>query len=186
MKNNKIKVKLKNNVRKIFKMILVLIPVFVLLKILSPDRFSPSLKMSSHYAKDMVMIFPAVLIIMGLADVWIPAELVKKYLGQQSGLKGKAVAIILGSLPTGPMYIAFPLAAELIKKKASISNIIIFLGVWASLKIPQIGVEIQFLGIKFAIWRFIFTLISVLMMGLFVEKLVDYKNIKKSVVENRS
>lgn len=62
-------------------------------------------------------------------------------------------------MPTGPMFIAFPIAAELLRKKASIDNVIIFLGVWASLKIPQLGVEVQFLGIKFTVIRFILTLI---------------------------
>lgn len=94
-----------------------------------------------------------------------------KYLGENSGLKGILIAIFLGTLPTGPMYIAFPIAAELLHKKASITNVVIFLGVWASLKIPQIGVEIQFLGLKFAVLRFVLTLISVIAIGLITEYL---------------
>jgi len=136
--------------------------------------------MSSRYLKEMILVFPAVLIVMGLADLWVPTTLVKKYLGQNSSLKGKFIAIILGTMPTGPMYIAFPIAAELLRKKASLSNVIIFLGVWASLKVPQLGVEIQFIGLKFSILRFIFTLISIIIIGIIMEKMIDTKVLFKN------
>jgi len=129
--------------------------------------------MSTRYIKEMISVFPAVLIIMGLADVWVPTSMVKKYLGQSSGIKGKFLAIFLGTLPAGPMYVALPLAGELLRKKASLSNTIIFLGVWASLKIPQLGVEMKFLGFKFSALRFVFTLASVVIMGLLMEKMID-------------
>ncbi|HLV09278.1 MAG TPA: hypothetical protein VKY40_03635, partial [Halanaerobiales bacterium] len=88
------------------------------------------------------------------------------------------LSVILGTLPTGPLYVAFPVAAELLKKGAGLKNIIIFLGVWASLKIPQIGIEIQFLGLKFAFLRFIFTLISVVFTGIIIEYLIKNKTIE--------
>lgn len=168
---------MKNKLFKLLKVTLFIVILSIIFKIYFPEYFNSAITMSGRYAKEMVMIFPAVLLIMGLADVWIPASLIKKYLGQKSGIKGKLLAVFLGTLPTGPMYVAFPLAAELLRKKASISNIIIFLGVWASLKIPQIGVEIQFLGVEFALLRFIFTLISVILMGLLIEKFVDVETL---------
>lgn len=127
------------------------------------------LSISGKYAIEMILIFPAVLILMGLADIWVPKNLVKKHLGETSGVKGIAIAIVLGTLTTGPMYIAFPIASEMLNKGASISNIIIFLGVWASLKIPQIGVEVQFLGLKFSFLRFVFTIISIIVTGVITE-----------------
>ncbi|RAK08487.1 putative permease [Halanaerobium saccharolyticum] len=167
------KLKIKNKLFNLFKAIIFIAILFIIFKIYLSEYFTPAVIMSGSYAKEMIMIFPAVLLLMGLADVWIPSSMIKKYLGQKSGISGKLLAIFLGSLPAGPMYVAFPLASELLKKKPSLSNIIIFLGIWASLKIPQIGVEIQFLGLKFAFLRFIFTLISVILMGLIIEKLVD-------------
>jgi hypothetical protein len=38
------------------------------------------------------------------------------------------------------------MAASLIRKGASITNMVLFLGSWAALKIPQLMVEIKFLG----------------------------------------
>ena len=61
----------------------------------------------------------------------------------------------------------------LIKKGASVSNIVIFLSAWACIKIPQELVELQFLGIKFMAARLILTIIFVAIMGIFIERLID-------------
>lgn len=173
--------KQKKQFKKLGLAITAIILVYLGVRIFVPHRFDPAVAMSGRYAWEMISIFPAVLLLMGLADTWLPSSLIKKYLGRSSGFKGKLLAIGLGSLPTGPMFVAFPLAAELLRKEASISNVTIFLGVWASLKIPQIGIEIKFLGIKFAILRFIFTLISLLLIGFIIERVIDQKNLKGEV-----
>jgi uncharacterized membrane protein YraQ (UPF0718 family) len=172
------KVKLEELIIKTAKTLIIWIVIFLGFRYIFPARFNNALSMSMRYAKEMVMIFPAVLIIMGLADIWVPTDLVKQYLGTKSGLRGKFLAIFLGTLPTGPMYIAFPIDAELLRKKASLSNIIIFLGVWASLKIPQLGIEIQFIGLKFSALRFIFTLISIIIIALIMEKIIDVEELE--------
>ncbi len=174
----KMKKQMKENTKKLIKVIMAVIVVLIVFEIFFPGKFITAINMSGRYGKEMISIFPAVLLIMGLADVWMPASLVKKYLGEESGIRGKVLAVFLGTLPAGPMYVAFPLAAELLRKKASISNIIIFLGVWASMKIPQIGVEIKFIGLKFAFLRFIFTLFSVVIIGIIIERAMDRENIK--------
>src|SRR6056297_1517824 len=170
---DKKKSKLKDNLKKLIIALAISIVAFLILRYFSVNRFQNAFYMSTKYIKEMISVFPAVLIIMGLADVWVPTSMVKKYLGQSSGIKGKFLAIFLGTLPAGPMYVALPLAGELLRKKASLSNTIIFLGVWASLKIPQLGVEMKFLGFKFSSLRFVFTLASVVIMGLLMEKMID-------------
>jgi len=171
-------VKTKSKLTKILKIIIFWLVIAFLFQRFFPERFPLAQEMSSRYIKEMLMIFPAVLVIMGLADVWVPTSLVKKYLGEKSGLKGKIFSFFLGTLPTGPMYIAFPIAGELLRKKASLSNVIIFLGVWASLKIPQLGVEIQFIGLKFSVLRFIFTSISILLISSLMEKIIKGENLE--------
>jgi uncharacterized membrane protein YraQ (UPF0718 family) len=157
------------NLVKVLRIVIVLGLSLGGLSIFFPQIISKSLQISGKYGIEMLLVFPAFLVLMGLADVWIPKELINKYLGQESGLKGILLAIFLGTLPTGPMYIALPIAGELLRKKASLVNVITFLGVWASLKVPQIGVEIQFLGVKFAALRFVFTLASVIIIGFIID-----------------
>jgi len=70
--------------------------------------------------------------------------------------------------------VAFPVAAVLIKKGAKISNIIIFLSAWACIKIPQEMVELKFLGLEFMVLRLILTIIFVVIMGLSIEKIIEW------------
>ena len=151
---------------------LVLIISIVLLLIF-PDRKEAVTTVSWKYFIEMISILPAVMVLLGLFTVWVPKDIVVKYLGSASGLKGIFFAIALGTLPTGPLYIAFPIAAALLKKGARISNIIIFLSSWACIKIPQEMVELQFLGSKFMVVRLVLTIVFVIIMGIFIEKIIE-------------
>jgi uncharacterized membrane protein YraQ (UPF0718 family) len=128
------------------------------------------------YSLEMIMILPAVMVIMGLFSVFVSKEQVVKYLGKTAGIKGGSLAILFGALPTGPLYVAFPMAAALIKKGARISNIIIFLSAWACIKIPQELVELQFLGPKFMVARLILTIIFVAIMGVSIERVIEWSD----------
>jgi uncharacterized membrane protein YraQ (UPF0718 family) len=133
--------------------------------IYSPTMGNRSLSVMKDYAKEMALIMPAVFLLMGFMEVWIDKKKIQKWLGDKSGLKGGLFAFLLGTLPTGPLYAAFPMAASLLKKEASILNVVLFLGAWAALKIPQLMVEIKFLGISFTLVRFVLTLISLVIIG---------------------
>ena len=170
-----IKNKIKDGLMKLVKYLFVITIILLSLYYFFPEKIIAGLGISADYGIEMVAIFPAVIVLMGLADVWIPKSLINKYLGKESGFKGIILSIIMGTLPTGPVYIAFPIAAELLRKKARISNVMIFLGVWASSKIPQVGVEIKFLGFKFAMLRLILTLISLIIIGYLIEYIINKK-----------
>jgi uncharacterized membrane protein YraQ (UPF0718 family) len=143
----------------------LLIPAFVVLVIVGGDKGAAARHVSWEYLKEMAIILPAVLVIMGLVTVWVSRETIVKFMGEGSGVKGVILSFILGSIPMGPLYIAFPLAAMLLKKGAKVSNIIIFLSAWACIKLPIEIVEFQFLGWKFALTRYLATLVVVVILS---------------------
>ncbi len=143
----------------------------VILLILYPENQAPSIKASSDLLKELILILPAVMVLMGLFSVWVDNKVVVKYLGHASGLPGLGLALFLGMMPTGPLYIAFPMASMLLKKGARVANIIIFLSAWACIKLPQELVELRFMGFNFMIIRLIFTIVMVIIMGVLIEKL---------------
>ncbi len=146
--------------------------IFVVLAVWLPDIASQSAMVTKDYFKEMALIIPPVFMLMGLLEIWIPKNKIQYWLGSGSGIKGAALSFALGTLPTGPLYVAFPMAASLLKKGARISNMIIFLGAWAALKIPQLLVEAKFLGISFTSLRFILTLAAITLIGMFIEYLL--------------
>jgi len=157
--------------------------VMIILLLVFPNKQEPVIKTSWDFFVEMIAILPAVMILMGLFSVWVSKETVVKYLGKKSGLKGMFLSILFGALPTGPLYVAFPMASTMIKKGARISNIIIFLSAWACIKIPQEMVEMRFLGLKFMASRLLLTIIFVFLMGLLVERIIEWSDRKNSKLE---
>ncbi|MCK5200672.1 MAG: hypothetical protein KAR21_20095, partial [Spirochaetales bacterium] len=94
----------------------------VILLALYPENRSPSIMASYNLFIEFILILPAVMVLMGLFSVWISKETVVKYLGHASGIKGLALALFIGMMPTGPLYVAFPMAAMLLKKGARVAN----------------------------------------------------------------
>ena len=144
--------------------------IFLAILRIFPDKSPAVISASWAYFKEMMAILPAIMILMGLFVVWVSKEIVIRHLGERSGIKGMLISFVLGALPTGPMYVAFPLVFGLKQKGASISNIVIFLSAWACIKLPQKMVELQFLGWKFMAARLILTIIFVTIMGIIIER----------------
>jgi uncharacterized membrane protein YraQ (UPF0718 family) len=67
------------------------------------------------------------------------------------------------------------MTATLLRKGASITNMVIFLGSWGALKIPQLMVEIKFLGLPFTGLRFVVTLTALVIMGFIMETILGRK-----------
>ena len=146
--------------------------IYLGLMVWLPDAAIRSSQITWDYFVEMAIIFPPVFVLMGLMEVWVPKDKIQKWLGSGSGIKGGAISMALGTLPTGPLYIAFPMTATLIRKGASITNMVIFLGSWAALKVPQLMIEIKFLGLEFTVLRFTFTLIALIIIGFLMEKIL--------------
>lgn len=160
-----------NTIKK-FKAPILIGLLYIGLALWLPDAAGRSLLVAIDYAREMVFIMPPVFILMGLLEAWIPKDKIQKWLGTSSGIRGALLSFLMGTLPTGPLYVAFPMTETLIKKGARISNMVIFLGSWAALKIPQLLIEIKFLGGAFTSLRFILTLTVIIIIGIIMEILL--------------
>lgn len=155
-----------------FKVPIIIFIIYFALALWLPNTAKRSIFVAIDYAKVMVLIMPPVFILMGLMEVWIPKDKIQKWLGSNSGVKGAILSFLMGTIPTGPLYVAFPMTASLLKKGACISNMVIFLGSWAALKIPQLLVEIKFLGGAFTSLRFVLTFTVIVFISVIMEVLL--------------
>ncbi len=94
----------------------------------------------------MLLIIPPIFLIIGLFDVWVPRETIIEHMGEHSKAKGMVLAFFLGAFSAGPTLVAFPIAHLMLKKGAKYSNVIFFLMVWSSLKLPIIFFQITAIG----------------------------------------
>lgn len=151
--------------------------VYIVLFIVNLEKGMAAIGSTAYYLKEMLIIMPVVFLLTALIDAWIPKNVIMKALGEESGLKGSFIALGLGSISAGPIYAAFPVAKMLLKKGASIGNIVVILSAWAVVKVPMLANEVKFLGPKFMITRWILTVISIILMGYVVSKVVKRDDI---------
>ena len=163
-----------------FKAPIILLFGYLALTVWWPTIALRSSEVACNYLREMILIIPPVFVLMGLLEVWVPKEKIRMLIGSGSGLKGYLFSFLMGTLPTGPLYIAFPMAGALVNKGASISNIVIFLGAWAAIKIPQLIVETEFLGVPFTALRFALTLTAVIIIGFVMERLIKSEEIPEN------
>lgn len=163
---------------------LIVFAIFIVISFIF--RFKPGKEMSLTFKDslvEMITFIPVLFIIVGLFDVWVPKEKIQKHIGQESGIKGIVIVVLLAMLQAGPLYGAFPVAYMLWKKGASIKNIFIYLGAFASLKIPMLGIEIAYLGIRFTLIRTLVSLPLFITIGYLMEWYLKGKNFKINTVE---
>jgi len=129
---------------------------------------------SAQFLWEIALIVPTVTVLMGLFDIWVPRALVEAHAGPSSGFRGVLLAMLLGTAAAGPIYAAFPVALSLRQKGARYANVVIFLGTWASIKIPMVLVETRFLGLRFAMLRLALTVPGVLAAGFIAERLLAH------------
>lgn len=160
-----------------YRIFIVVILVNTLLFFVMPELAQKSMTNSVGFLFEVLKILPPVMLLMGLFEVWVSRKTIEAYLGPESGFRGSLVAILLGSVAVGPLFTAFPIALSLKHKGVRISNIAIFLGSWATIKIPMILMESSFIGLRFAVIRLVITIPFILGMGYLMEKFLKNQEI---------
>lgn len=122
---------------------------------------------------EMLSFIPPIFIILGLLDTWVPRQTVIQHLGPGSGLKGLMLTVSLGAAAAGPLYGAFPVGAVMMKKGASFFNVMVFISSWATLKIPMLFFETQYLGALFSFTRWICSLVGILLISYTINRLIS-------------
>jgi uncharacterized membrane protein YraQ (UPF0718 family) len=90
----------------------------------------------------------------GFLSYLMPHEIIAEWLGHESGLKGIAIATVLGAVMPGGPLIAFPIVVILTKAGAGMPALVAFLTSWSVLGIQRIiGFELPMMGSKFVINR---------------------------------
>ncbi len=156
-----------------YKFTLILTAVMVGLYIFNESAGVKAFFLTLDNIGQMLAILPAIFILVGLLDVWVPKETMVKLMGQESGFKGIFIALFLGSAAAGPLYGAFPIAALLLKKGARLAYVIFFLGAWSSTKIPFILFESANLGLKFTAIHIGVSIPSYLLIAYLIEKMTS-------------
>ncbi len=117
-------------------------------------------------------ILPQILVIfliIGFALAIFPAETIRKLLGAESGFLGILVAALIGSVMLMPGFVAFPLAAALLRSGAGYMQLAAFVSTLMMVGIVTIPIERKTFGLRATLTRniaaFVFSLVVAVVMG---------------------
>jgi len=135
----------------------------------SKEKTILALKKAWKSFENILPQFLSILIIIGILLTVLSPEQISKLLGKESGWYGVLIAAVIGSVTLVPGFIAFPLAAALLKSGAGYMQIAAFISALMMVGIVTIPVEVEYFGKKAAAVRniaaFVFSLIVALVMG---------------------
>ena len=113
-------------------------------------------------------------IIAGTIQYIVPTEVIAKWVGAESGLRGIFIGAAIGGFtPGGPMT-TLPIAAGLLQAGAGIGTMVAFMTGWSLWAVTRLPLEIGLMGWKFTAIRlactFIFPILAGLIANLFFSK----------------
>lgn len=92
-------------------------------------------------------------LIVGYIDTLSPTELVRSWIGPQSGLRGILLAEGIGMVLPGGPYVVFPLIAILYQSGASLAAVVTLVTSWATLAFLTVSFELPLMGWRFTVIR---------------------------------
>ena len=115
-------------------------------------------------------------IVAGMIQVLIPQEVISKWVGSESGIRGIVIGTVAGGLSPGGPYISLPIVAGLLRSGASIGTMVAFLTGWSLWAVTRLPLDIGILGLKFTAIRLSVTCVFPIIAGLLARAL--FANVK--------
>ena len=141
--------------------------LFSLIK--SREKTKAALKKAWKSFENIMPQFLSILLIIGIMLAVLSPEQISIYMGSSSGLTGMFAASIIGAITLIPGFIAFPLAAALLKSGAGYMQIAAFISTLMMVGIITLPLEIKYFGKKAAVIRnvsaYVFSIAVALIMG---------------------
>ncbi len=167
---------LKNKLRQISKswyFLISVIVVYLLLFVFKQESFFSSLDFFYKIILKIIPVFILVFILMTLTNYFITPQFVMKHLGEK-GIKKWFFVIIGGILSSGPIYMWYPLLADLKDKGLNYGLIGCFLYNRA-IKIPLIPIAVFYFGWKYILILSVVMIFMSVIQGILINKLIQIK-----------
>lgn len=103
----------------------------------------------------------------GLAEKLMPTEDIRRWLGEDAGVRGILVASFAGAVTPGGPFVSMPLAAVMLRHGAAHSAIVAFVVSWSLLAVHRfVAWEVPILGLPFASVRYLACIAVPIALGL--------------------
>ena len=98
-------------------------------------------------------LFIFAMIVAGMVSALIPQEVLTKWVGVESGMRGILIGTLAGGFSPGGPYVNLPIVAALLNSGASAGTTVAFLTGWSLWAVARLPMEVGILGWKFTLIR---------------------------------
>jgi uncharacterized membrane protein YraQ (UPF0718 family) len=92
-------------------------------------------------------------IVAGMVQVLLPRELISKWIGAESGMRGILVGTLAGAFAPGGPYVSLPIVAGFLRAGAGTGTMVAFLTGWSLWAFSRLPMEVAILGWRFTLIR---------------------------------
>jgi uncharacterized membrane protein YraQ (UPF0718 family) len=146
----------------------IVIILYLVLSFFNPEKIYRSIHASLDIFIQILPILVLVIFMMVVGNYFLKPKMVSKYLGGESGVKGWFLAISMGILSHGPIYVWYPLLKDLQEHGMRTGLVAVFLYNRA-IKIPLLPVMIFYFGIGFVFILSLYMIIASVIEGKIIE-----------------
>ena len=111
------------------------------------------LKSAGNLLLQIIPLLIFAFIVAGMIQNLIPKEMISKWVGEESGLRGILIGTVVGGFMPGGPYVSLPIAAGLLRTGASIGTMVAFLTSWSLWAVSRLPMEIGIMGWQFTLIR---------------------------------
>lgn len=145
--------------------------------IIHPESAGNALLESGRLGLNILPSFVLVVVLLFLSHIFLDAKRVGRLLGARSGIRGWALSIIAGILSAGPIYMWYPLLADLKEQGMTDGYIATFLYNRA-VKLPLLPIMITYFGTPFVVVLMVYMVVFSVANGLIVQAIFKISNRK--------
>ncbi len=159
-----------------FSFLSIVIILYLVLSFFNSEKIYRSLHVSLNIIIQILPILVLIIFLIGIINYFLKPKTVSKCLGIESGVRGWYLAITMGILSHGPIYVWYPLLKDLRDRGMRSGLVAVFLYNRA-IKIPLLPVMIYYFGLGFVILLSIYMIIASVIEGKILE-IIDYRLVK--------
>ncbi|MFW5853366.1 MAG: hypothetical protein ACOCU8_01900 [Patescibacteria group bacterium] len=145
--------------------------IYVVALFLNKDLFFEALLKAREIMIEVIPVLIIIFVFTFFANLWLDNKKMKKIMSKQIGALGQFIAVILGIVSSGPIYMWYPLLREL-KEDGLRNNLIAIFLYNRAIKIPLIPMILYYFGLPFLLITIILMILFSLLNGYLVGKFV--------------
>lgn len=153
----------------------MIIGIYLVVSFFSSSAVFESLQSFLSIIVKILPVLIMVFVIMAATNYAFRPESLVRWVGSGSGLKGWFIAVIVGIISVGPIYLWYPLLNDLQKKGMRAGLIAAFLYNRA-VKIPLLPILILYFGLGYTLTLTVVMIVISILQGLITEKILGVRS----------